>query len=212
MRLIACALSLLCLSGVAFGQQQSFVDWRGQFRDQALAAGITSETFDIAMAGVKPIASIIDLDHTQPEVKLRFSDYVRKLASDERRAGVRRRLDEERALLAEVGRRFHVQPRFIVALWGIETDFGQFPGDYPVIAALATLAYDAVTLAAALARNGAADPFNQAALTSVSGFNGADGVFRFRADGTNERGLAVMEIDGGAAKVISPAPRSFAAG
>jgi len=79
-------------------------------------------------------------------------------------------------------------------------------------ARLATLAYDAVTLAAALARNGAADPYNQAALTSVSGFNGADGVFRFRADGTNERGLAVMEIDDSAAKVISPAPRSFAAG
>jgi len=79
-------------------------------------------------------------------------------------------------------------------------------------ARLATLAYDAVTLAAALARNGGPDPFNQAALTNVSGFNGADGVFRFRSDGTNERGLAVMEIGDGAAKVISPAPRSFAAG
>ena len=79
-------------------------------------------------------------------------------------------------------------------------------------ARLATLAYDAVTLAAALAHNGGAAPFNQAALTNVSGFNGADGVFRFRADGTNERGLAVMEIGDGAAKVISPAPRSFAAG
>jgi branched-chain amino acid transport system substrate-binding protein len=79
-------------------------------------------------------------------------------------------------------------------------------------ARLATLSYDAVTLAAALARNGGPDPFSQAALTSVSGFNGADGVFRFRADGTNERGLAVMEIADDAAKVISPAPRSFAAG
>ncbi len=77
---------------------------------------------------------------------------------------------------------------------------------------LATLAYDAVTLAAALARNPAPDRFGERALTSVSGFNGADGVFRFRADGTNERGLAVMQIEGGAAKVISPAPRSFAAG
>jgi branched-chain amino acid transport system substrate-binding protein len=79
-------------------------------------------------------------------------------------------------------------------------------------ARLATLAYDAVTLAAALARNGGPDPFNQSALTNISGFNGADGVFRFRADGTNERGLAVMEIADDAAKVISPAPRSFAAG
>ncbi len=79
-------------------------------------------------------------------------------------------------------------------------------------ARLATLAYDAVTLAAALAHSGGPDPFNQAVLTNVSGFNGADGVFRFRADGTNERGLAVMEIGDGAAKVIGPAPRSFAAG
>jgi branched-chain amino acid transport system substrate-binding protein len=77
---------------------------------------------------------------------------------------------------------------------------------------LATLAYDAVTLTAALARGGGADPFSDRALTSVSGFNGADGVFRFRGDGTNERGLAVMEINNGAATVISPAPRSFAAG
>jgi len=77
-------------------------------------------------------------------------------------------------------------------------------------ARLATLSYDAVTLAAALSKN--PDRFSQRALTSVSGFNGADGVFRFRADGTNERGLAVMEIDNNAAVAISPAPRSFAAG
>ena len=77
---------------------------------------------------------------------------------------------------------------------------------------LATLSYDAVTLAAALARNAGPDHYGPAALTTVSGFNGADGVFRFRADGTNERGFAVMEIDNNAATVISPAPRSFAAG
>ena len=75
---------------------------------------------------------------------------------------------------------------------------------------LATLSYDAVTLAGALARN--PDRFSEKVLTAVSGFNGADGVFRFKADGTNERGLAVMEIDNNAATVISPAPRSFAAG
>ena len=77
---------------------------------------------------------------------------------------------------------------------------------------LATLAYDAVTLAGALARGSDPNPFSAQALTNVSGFNGADGVFRFRADGTNERGLAVMEIDNNAAVVISPAPRSFAGG
>jgi ABC-type branched-subunit amino acid transport system substrate-binding protein len=77
---------------------------------------------------------------------------------------------------------------------------------------LATLAYDAVTLAGALARTPGPNPFTAQALTNVSGFNGADGVFRFRSDGTNERGLAVMEIDNNAAVVVSPAPRSFAGG
>jgi hypothetical protein len=79
-------------------------------------------------------------------------------------------------------------------------------------ARLATLSYDAATLAAALARNGGPDPYSERALTNTSGFSGADGVFRFRPDGTNERGLAVIAIDGGAAKVISAAPKSFAAG
>ncbi len=69
-----------------------------------------------------------------------------------------------------------------------------------------------MTLAGALARGAGPDPYSAAALTNVSGFNGADGVFRFRADGTNERGLAVMEIDNNAAVAISPAPRSFAGG
>jgi len=79
-------------------------------------------------------------------------------------------------------------------------------------ARLATLSYDAVTLAAALAKNGGPDPYSQGALTNTSGFSGADGIFRFRADGTNERGLAVMQVDNGAARVISPAPKSFVAG
>ena len=77
---------------------------------------------------------------------------------------------------------------------------------------LASLSFDAVTLAGALARNPPPNRFSAQALTSLSGFNGVDGVFRFRSDGTNERGLSVMEIDNNSAVVISPAPRSFAAG
>jgi branched-chain amino acid transport system substrate-binding protein len=49
-------------------------------------------------------------------------------------------------------------------------------------------------------------------LTNSSGFGGTDGVFRFRPDGTNERGLAVMQVTPGGAQIVSPAPRSFAPG
>lgn len=77
---------------------------------------------------------------------------------------------------------------------------------------LATLSYDAVSLVAALSRTQGAQRFSESALTNPSGFNGADGVFRFRSDGKNERGLSVMQIEHGVATVLSPAPRSFVGG
>jgi branched-chain amino acid transport system substrate-binding protein len=73
----------------------------------------------------------------------------------------------------------------------------------------ASLAYDAVSLVAALVKTQGPDRFSQASLTNPSGFTGIDGVFRFRQDGTSERGLAVMEIRNGTTRVVSPAPRAF---
>ncbi len=76
-------------------------------------------------------------------------------------------------------------------------------------ARIATLAYDGTSLLAALARQQGARGFSESVLTNPSGFNGADGVFRFHADGTNERGLAVLAISNGSVNVVSPAPKSF---
>jgi branched-chain amino acid transport system substrate-binding protein len=76
-------------------------------------------------------------------------------------------------------------------------------------ARVSTLSYDAVSLAIALSRAQGGQRFSPNVLTNPSGFNGADGIFRFKPDGTNERGFSVLEIGGGGAKVISPAPRSF---
>ena len=77
---------------------------------------------------------------------------------------------------------------------------------------LATLSYDAVTLAAALARMQGVQGFSEAMLTNPAGFAGADGVFRFNPDGTNSRSLTVQEIRGGTAVAISGAPRTLVAG
>lgn len=74
---------------------------------------------------------------------------------------------------------------------------------------LASLSYDAASLVAALARAQGAQRYSPTVLTNPSGFNGVDGVFRFRAEGPNERGLAVMQISGGMATVISPAAPRF---
>jgi len=76
----------------------------------------------------------------------------------------------------------------------------------------ATLAYDAVALVAALVKTQGAQRFTDQILTNASGFSGIDGVFRFRPDGTNERGLAVLRVAPGGGQVISPAPKSFTPG
>jgi ABC-type branched-subunit amino acid transport system substrate-binding protein len=73
----------------------------------------------------------------------------------------------------------------------------------------ATLAYDAVALVAALVKTQGQQRFAADVLTNPSGFNGIDGVFRFRNDGSNQRGLAVLKVTSGAAQVVAPAPRSF---
>jgi len=75
----------------------------------------------------------------------------------------------------------------------------------------ATLAYDAVALVAALARTQGPQRFAPDVLTNVSGFAGIDGLFRFRPDGTNERGLAVMRVGSGGGVPVAGSPKSFGA-
>jgi branched-chain amino acid transport system substrate-binding protein len=76
----------------------------------------------------------------------------------------------------------------------------------------ATLAYDAVALIAALVKTQGPQRFSQQVLTSPSGFTGIDGLFRFRPDGTNERGLAVLRVSSAGAQIAAPALRSFGGG
>jgi branched-chain amino acid transport system substrate-binding protein len=94
------------------------------------------------------------------------------------------------------------------------TGFRNFSGRYrtrygqdPV--RTATLAYDAVALVAALVKTQGPQRFSDQTLTNPSGFAGIDGLFRFRSDGTNERGLAVLRVAPGGGQVVSPPPRAF---
>lgn len=80
-------------------------------------------------------------------------------------------------------------------------------GEDPLRAA--SLAYDAVSLVAALVKTQGAQRFAEQTLTNPSGFSGIDGIFRFRPDGTNERGLAVMRVTPSGPQPVSPAPRTF---
>ncbi len=133
------------LMGGAMAQEEgaeSFAEWREGVRSEALDLGISAAIFDAAFADVEPIPRVIELDRSQPEVTLTFDQYVERVVPESRVEKGRKLLAEHRDLLEPIGRKYGVPPRFIVALWGIETNFGQYLGGFPVIASLATLAYD----------------------------------------------------------------------
>lgn len=121
----------------------AFDDWLEAFRSEALGRGITATTFDRAFARVEPIARVIELDRRQPEFTQTFWTYLDKRVTPERIDRGRALLARHRALLERVQQSYGVQPRFVVALWGLESNYGDHTGTYPLVAALATLAHDA---------------------------------------------------------------------
>jgi peptidoglycan lytic transglycosylase B len=141
-RSLLLGVSSLLVGRGARAADGDFGAWLQGVRKDALAQGISAPTLDRALADVAPIPRVIELDRRQPETTLTFAQYIDRVASTERRTEARAHVRDNRALLDAVSQRFGVEPRFIVALWGIETDFGRVTGSFPVIAALATLAFD----------------------------------------------------------------------
>ncbi|MGZ8409563.1 MAG: lytic murein transglycosylase [Hyphomicrobium sp.] len=120
-----------------------FHQWIKDLRREALKHGIESATFDAALAGVQPIPKVVELDRRQPEFRQTFWEYLDQRITPERIANGRELLVRHRDLLNAVEKRYGVQPRFIVALWGLESNFGDSTGNFPLYSSLATLAYDA---------------------------------------------------------------------
>ena len=134
-------ISVLSLFAVP-GSAENFQIWLGKLRVEAEGKGISRSVLDEALAGIQPIPRVIELDRRQPEFTLTFTQYRDRVVPQSRIKKGRVKYQENRDLLEEIGGKIGVQPRFIVALWGIETDFGRVTGGFKVIPALATLAYD----------------------------------------------------------------------
>ena len=133
--------SLVFLFSPVAGAQE-FQTWLRELRAEAHAKGISAAILDEALGQIKPIPRVIELDRRQPEFTLTFTQYRDRVVPRARIRKGRAKFLANRALLEEIGQKIGVQPRFIVALWGIETDFGRVTGGFKVIPALATLAYD----------------------------------------------------------------------
>jgi membrane-bound lytic murein transglycosylase B len=133
---------LILLNSAAHAQELDFDQWLKNLYQDALAQNISASTLDAALTGLQPIPRVIELDRKQPELTLTVEQYLSRVVPPRRVDAGRRKLAQNRSVLKEIGRKFGVQPRFIVALWGIETDFGRLTGGFPAVQALATLAYD----------------------------------------------------------------------
>jgi len=127
---------------VARANAVDFPTWLKGLRGEALQKGISSRTFDAALQGVSPQPKILELDRRQPEVVQSLEQYLATRLTPTKIDNGRRRLADQGELLERVRKRFGVPPSVVVALWGMESDYGRFMGDFSVVASLATLAYD----------------------------------------------------------------------
>ena len=116
--------------------------WINGFRARAVAQGISAQTFDLAFRGVTYNADIIRRDRNQSEFTKTIWDYLDSAASDARVRNGQAALRQNERLLNAIEARYGVEKEVVVAVWGLESSFGAFRGDEPLIEALATLAYD----------------------------------------------------------------------
>jgi lytic murein transglycosylase len=131
--------------GSAQSARQTFAQWVTAFRTRALSHGVSAKTYDRVMAGLKPDTSVYALQHAQPEFHEQLWQYLNRRVSDWRIKAGRQAAQEQRALLERIERKFGVDRYILVALWGIESAYGdplvQRNHMRPVIPALAALAW-----------------------------------------------------------------------
>lgn len=122
--------------------EADFQTWLDGVRREAAAKGISAATLHRALDKVHLVRRVVQLDRRQPEFTQTFWDYLDKRVTPARIARGQQLLAQHQALLDSVQRRYGVPARYLVAFWALETNFGDYVGRFPVIDAVATLAYD----------------------------------------------------------------------
>lgn len=138
-------LTVLVLSGFQTidAANPNWQSWVAEVRQQALGEGIPPTLFDQAFADIhEPSRQVKGLARSQPEHRLTYSRYLNTRADKYRIIIGQRKYNQNKELLDKIGEAYAVDPCFIVAFWGMESSYGDYMGDFPVIRSLATLAYD----------------------------------------------------------------------
>ena len=121
---------------------EDFEGWLARFRQEARAEGISVATLSRALEGLRYRPRVIELDRSQPEFVRPIWQYLDSAVSATRVTNGRQRLDAHRATARDMERRYGVPAEVIVAIWGIESNYGGNFGDFSTLEALATLAFD----------------------------------------------------------------------
>lgn len=123
-------------------QPETFDTWRSEFRDKALAQGVSAALFDRVFSGMEPDPAVIRADQSQPEFTRPVWEYLDGALSPQRLGTGQRLLIRHSEALDALERQFGVDRHILVAIWGLESNFGANIGDRKVVRSLATLAYE----------------------------------------------------------------------
>ena len=140
-KLLSVILGATIASSV-WANDQSFEQYVEGLKSEARSKGISEQTINAAFANVTYKPRAVTADRNQPEKRLTLDEYIPKAVPDWKVKQAKELYEKHKKSLYKVGEQYGVQPRFIVALWGIESNFGTFTGNYSVIDALSTMAYD----------------------------------------------------------------------
>ena len=122
--------------------ENNFDNWLADYKKFALEKGVSQETINIAFKNVKFLDQVIKYDRKQPEFIEDTITYVNKRANSLRKNNAKKLLLKNKMLFNEIENKFFVEKEILLALWGIETNFGKHVGKMDIISCLATLSYD----------------------------------------------------------------------
>ena len=125
----------------SFSNDIIYDKWLLSLKSDALKRGISEATFDIAMNDIVIIPKVKKLDKKQPETQITFNDYYKRTVNNKRVNIGKNKYEKYKNDLLKIAEVYKVQPRFILAIWGIETNYGTYTGSFSVISSLTTLAY-----------------------------------------------------------------------
>ena len=140
--LIASAVPAVLAAPAFAAQADSFHVFLGEVRAEARRAGIRPETLERAFTGVLPNQKVLDRDHHQPESTMTWGRYRGLLITEKRITDGRNAVAANRALFQRVQERYGVGAGVIAGIWGLESSFGTGTGDFRIVEALATLAWE----------------------------------------------------------------------